>query len=252
MVATERTAYPRFGSTPSRSQLARLYTPTFREIELARRNTHGEEQSLTYLLMLKSFRSLGYFPALEEVPEAVVSHVRSWLKLGGEIVAAPPARSRQRYRDSIREYLRVKAYGDEGGRMTIEAVAEVALTMDEPADLVNVAIEELIKERVKLPAFSTLDRLTRHTRYSVNYRLFLRVNERITAAMKRPPNLVAYQRRRRWSAHASHTLRRGFFGITPGHDSLPVVLAFPVRRGCLRQNPDQYLRSREHRVMAGR
>jgi hypothetical protein len=29
--------------------------------------------------------------------------------------------------------------------------------MDHPADLLNVAIEELVKERYELPAFSTLD-----------------------------------------------------------------------------------------------
>lgn len=185
MTTIERTAYPRFGSSPSKSDLSRLYTPTFREIELAKRNTRGEGQSLAYLLMLKSFQRLGYFPAPEEVPEAIVSHIRARLKLGAEVVASLPTRTRQRYRDSIREYLRVKAYGDEGRRVAAEAVAEAAFSMDDPADLVNVAVEELIKERFELPAFSTLDRLTRHTRYSVNSRLFSRVDKRMTEAMKR-------------------------------------------------------------------
>jgi TnpA family transposase len=66
-----------------------------------------------------------------------------------------------------------------------EAVAEAALSMDDPADLVNVAIEELVKERFELPAFSTLDRLTRHTRYAVNSRLFSWVDARMTDGMRR-------------------------------------------------------------------
>lgn len=52
--------------------------------------------------------------------------------------------------------------------------------MDNPADLINVAIEELIKERCELPAFSTLDRLVRRIRTLVNYRLFHIVISRLS------------------------------------------------------------------------
>jgi hypothetical protein len=36
--------------------------------------------------------------------------------------------------------------------------------MDNPADLINAAIDELIKQRYELPAFSTLDRLVGRVR----------------------------------------------------------------------------------------
>jgi TnpA family transposase len=181
----ERTAYPRFGRDPSKSELARLYTPTFREIDLAKRTTHGEQQPLAFLVMLKSFQRLGYFPKDEEVPEAVVSHVRSRLALDNDALAVPSRRSRQRYRDAIRQYLGVKVFDDQARRTAAEVVADAALSMDEPADLANVAIEELVKERFELPAFSTLDRLTRHTRYTVNSRLFSQMDKRLTDALKR-------------------------------------------------------------------
>lgn len=60
--------------------------------------------------------------------------------------------------------------------MAAEAAAEAALTMDDPADLINVAVEELVKERFELPAFSALDRLARHVRHEVNARLFGRID----------------------------------------------------------------------------
>jgi hypothetical protein len=181
----ERTAYPRFGRNPSAQVLARFYTPTLREIDLARRITRGgESQQLAFLVMLKSFQCLGYFPDPEEVPEAVVSHVRSRLGSGPDTLAVPPPRSRQCYRVAIREHLGVKTFGGEARRLAMEMVSDAALSMDDPADLVNVAIEELVKERFELPAFSTLDRLTRHTRYRVNSRLFSRVDERMMNAMK--------------------------------------------------------------------
>jgi hypothetical protein len=141
-----RTAYPRFSGNPSAKELARLYAPTPRELDLTRRTTRGgAAQQLAFLVMLKSFRRLGYFPKPEAVPEAVVSHLRSRLGLPEDAPATPPERSRQRYRDAIRRHLGVKAYGEGARRMAAETVAEAALAMDDPADLVNVAIEELVK-----------------------------------------------------------------------------------------------------------
>lgn len=72
MTLIERTAYPRFGSHPSAGELARLYTPTLRELDLARRATRGGEgRQLAFLVMLKGFQRLGYFPKTAEAPSAV-------------------------------------------------------------------------------------------------------------------------------------------------------------------------------------
>ena len=177
MPLIERTAYPRFAPRPTAGELARLYTPTLRELDLARRTTRGGGAvQLSFLVMLKGFQRLGYFPENAEVPGAVVDHLRSRLGLTEEVAEAPPARSRQHYRDTIRAHLGVEAFGDGSRRVAAEAVAEAALTMDDPADLVNVAVEYLVKERFELPAFSTLDRLARKVRHAVNARLFSRVD----------------------------------------------------------------------------
>lgn len=184
MALIERTAYPRFGRNPTAEELTRLYTPALREIDLAKRSTRGSEsQQLAFLVMLKSFQRLGYFPGPEEVPEMVVAHLRSRLGLADNTRATSPARSRQRYRDAIRKHLGVKPFEKDARRLAAAAVAEAATTMDDPAGLLNVAIEELVKERFELPAFSTLDRLVRHTRYAVNSPLFSRVDARMTDAM---------------------------------------------------------------------
>jgi len=173
VTTSDRTAYPRFGRSPSGPELARLYTPTLREIDLAERTTRGSGASrLAFLVMLKAFQKLGRFPAQEEVPEPVVAHLRSRLGLAPGVSAEAPPRSRQRHRDAVREHLGVKPFGDDSRRFATEAVSEAALAMDDPADLVNVAVEELVRERFELPAFSTLDRLARRVRHAVNSRLF--------------------------------------------------------------------------------
>lgn len=186
MALIERTAYPRFSGDLSKSELARRYTPALRELDLAKRTTRGGEgQQLAFLVMLKSFQRLGYFPIPEDVPEVVVTHLRLRLDSADDSPAVPSPRSRQRYRDAIREYLGVKQFDDEARRVATQAVADAALNMDDPADLVNVAIEELVKERYELPAFSTLDRLSRHVKHAVNARLFAEVDELATPGNKK-------------------------------------------------------------------
>lgn len=53
--------------------------------------------------------------------------------------------------------------------------------MDNLADLINVGIAEMIKERCELPAFSTLDRLARRIRTMVNHQFFHVVLNRLTS-----------------------------------------------------------------------
>jgi hypothetical protein len=56
-----------------------------------------------------------------------------------------------------------------------------ALVMDNPADLINVAIEELVRQRFELPAFSGLNRLAGRVRALVNGHLFASVLDRLRA-----------------------------------------------------------------------
>lgn len=69
----------------------------------------------------------------------------------------------------------VKPYDKDAQKLIAILVASEAEVKDHPADLIKVAIEELVKERYEIPAFSTLDRLIGHVRSFVNNRLFARV-----------------------------------------------------------------------------
>lgn len=166
MTAIERTAYPQFKPQPSTKELSELYSPTAQEVAFAQSQTKSKRGLLRLLVMLKSFQRLGYFPRSEAVPAAVVNHIRSCLNLGANVSAVAPGRSRYVYQDIIRAYLGVHSYDRKAQKAMATAVAQAAEVMDHPADLINVAIEELVKERYELPAFSTLDRLVRRTRWN--------------------------------------------------------------------------------------
>jgi TnpA family transposase len=134
------------------------------------------------LVMLKSFQRLGYFPHPELVPMAVVQHLRSVLKLPSRVSAIPSSTSLYRYQETIREYLKIKPYTKHALGVAAAAISKAAAVMDYPADLINVAIEELVKERYELPAFSTLDRLAHNVRAITNTRLFQKVSAGLSEA----------------------------------------------------------------------
>jgi len=181
MASIERTAYPRFKRSLTPQLLHALYTPTGDELAFAQKTARSPTSQLSLLVLLKSFQQLGYFPKISDVPVAIVNLLRNCLSL---IPAMEPGyeetRTLYRHHQAIRDYLRVTPWGTGASRLAIKAVSEAAETKDNPADLINVALEMLIKERYELPAFSTLDRLVRRVRTVVNQRYFEDVFNRLS------------------------------------------------------------------------
>ena len=75
MASIERTAYPQFKRNPVVRELVAAYTPTDAELAFITENARQPGHRLALALLLKSFQRLGYFPAVDEVPAAVVRHI---------------------------------------------------------------------------------------------------------------------------------------------------------------------------------
>ncbi|MBV9481905.1 MAG: DUF4158 domain-containing protein [Chloroflexi bacterium] len=81
---------------------------------------------------------------------------------------------------AIREYLHVQPYGAGGRHVMIAALADAAATKYELEDLINVAIEQLVRQRFELPALDTLNRGARRVRATFNRALYKRVFDELT------------------------------------------------------------------------
>jgi hypothetical protein len=77
MASIERTAYPRFKRNPTARELDSLYTPTEDEMDFARLVARKPQPRFGLLLLLKAFQRLGYFPAMDDIPVAMVQHIRA-------------------------------------------------------------------------------------------------------------------------------------------------------------------------------
>lgn len=182
MASIERTAYPRFKRYYTAHELEEIYTPTQAERTFARQATTGKDNYFTWIVLLKVFQRLGYFPQIADIPAAIIEHIHSVLDLPEDIglnCKYPPTLSR--HRKAIRAYLQVIPFNQKGRELITKIVEESALRMDNPADLINVAIEELIKKCYELPGFNTLDRLVSHLKNEVNQKLFSRIISQLDA-----------------------------------------------------------------------
>ena len=187
MTSIERTAYPRFATQRilKTSELETFYSPTSEEQRYIKTHSRGNIMRLNFAVLLKSFQRLGYFPALETVPPTIIAHLKKFLLLPAELEPHyEHASALYRHHNLIREYLIVTPWGssspNSARRHAIQAAHQASKTMNNPADIINVVIEELIQHRFELPAFSALDRLVKHTRSIVNNSIFNRISKKLT------------------------------------------------------------------------
>lgn len=153
----------------SEGELAEAFTPTDEEIEWARGRTRDTQHLLVLLVWLKSFQRLGYFPKLVDVPEVVAAHLRGALELpAGTVLEQDAERTAKRHRQWVRGRLGVTYEPARVRDIAERAIRDAVQTKDNPADLINVALEELVRARCELPGYTTLDAMASTIRAEVN------------------------------------------------------------------------------------
>ncbi len=185
MPALQDTAYPRLRSTITPAELQSVYTPTSADLAFADQVARGGRARLGLLVTLKVFQRLGFFTPLADVPLDVVRHIARTLRSHispNALAEYDRSGTKRRHRAAIRRYLVVQAWGKGGRHVVVQSVALAAQTKSDLADLINVALEELVRQRIELPAFSTLLRATRRTRAAVHRDLFARLTRTLTDA----------------------------------------------------------------------
>ncbi len=113
MASIDRTAYPRFRGLLTEAELETDFALSDAEEAFVRRYAHGKVGRLSLAVSLKTRQFLGYFPALEDVPDQIRQHVAKVLGFDEQTAlvggAARPA-TVHRYREAIRKHLRSRPF----------------------------------------------------------------------------------------------------------------------------------------------
>jgi hypothetical protein len=145
LTSIARTAYPRFGRMLTAMELDAL-SPSREEIEWARRRSRSREHVLGLVLGLKCFQRLGYFPRDEQLPVAVIERVRACLDAPETMVPDAARRTAAWQRDLIRERVGATLDPVRARALAEQAIREEAELKNHPPDLINVALEVLVRE----------------------------------------------------------------------------------------------------------
>ena len=167
MPSIQETAYPCLKTNLSAHELATIYTPTPDELALSQRVARSQSNQLAFLVQLKTFQRLGYPMSVSSVPAKIVRHIATAARVSAsteQLAAYDGSRTQSRYLAAVRDYLNITLYGAAAEQAMTQAMERAALTKHDLADLMNVAIEELVRQRFELPAFSTVLRFARQVR----------------------------------------------------------------------------------------
>ena len=154
-------------------------SPTEDEVAWARARARSGEHLLALVLSLKCFQRLGYFPRPGEVPWRSLSTSAATLGCRRARARGAEARTVKAQRQLVRERLGVVHDPERARAVAAAAIRSAAEVKNNPPDLINVALEMLVKASLELPAFSTLDEIASRIRREVNAAMFERVASRI-------------------------------------------------------------------------
>jgi len=201
------TAYRVLTASASAHELDNAFTPDLVELAFAERHTRRPASLVGLLLLLKTFQRIGYFVPLSDIPASVVrqvSRVAGFANVPGELSGYDSSTTRREHMALVRSYIGVTAFDRDAQKLMLKACVEAARSREDLADIINSAIEELLRNYRELPAFSTLLRGARRARSTVNLGYYGRIARSFDeVAKKRFASLLerkAQDRRTDWDA----------------------------------------------------
>ena len=113
----------------------------------------------------------------------MTEHIRGVLELKPDVQARHDSdRTLRQHKSLVRARLGITADPGRAREVAGQAIRAAAQAKDNPADLINGALEELVRARLELPAYGTLDELAASIRAQVNTAVFAGIAARMTPA----------------------------------------------------------------------
>jgi uncharacterized protein YciI len=177
-----RIVYPGLPDPLTEGDLARLFTVSAQEDHWARTVARKGPSLAVLLTHLKVFQHVGRFLPITELPAAAMSHIVAQARLEMSVDFGCDRRTLYRHHRAIREFLQITPRGAKARAIASGAIATAAEARVDPADLINAAIDALIRERCELPMLSTLRELAATAHRLVNAAQWEQVHERLSEA----------------------------------------------------------------------
>lgn len=188
MSSLNETAYPRFKLHLSEKDLNDVYTPSQKERFFARKKTQNNLNCLAFLVHLKVFQKMGFFLKIKKIPQKIINHIMTSLKIKAidqkKLLAYDDLSLRNKHQSLIRNYLKVSPYDSDAETIIFNAALSAAQTNEVISDIINAMLEQIVKDRYELPAFSTFDRIAYKARTQVNTQYYQQTQRMLTPEIR--------------------------------------------------------------------
>lgn len=165
---TARVIYPELPDPLTPDDMHRLFSPSYDERKWAPSVARTPASQVALLVQLKIFQTIGRFRRATDIPVIVFAHVAR--RLGVEFGPAfvHPDRTLYRHRPAVRKRLGVTPWGAAARELAQFTMTKTATARTDPADIINAAVDALIRHRFELPALIALRRLAGSAHSKVN------------------------------------------------------------------------------------
>jgi len=163
-----RVIYPELPNPLTPGDLHQLFRPSFDERQWAPTIARTLSSQVALLVQLKIFQTLGRFLGAADVPLAAIEHVATRMGVESGSTLNFPKRTLYRHRPAILERLKVVSWGTQARALAQATMRKTAQARTDPADIINSAIDALIRHGFELPALATLRRLAGTAHSNIN------------------------------------------------------------------------------------
>jgi hypothetical protein len=175
-----RLIYPKLSPALTPADLHRLFTPTYDERRWAPAVARTEAAQVALLVHLGLFKTMGRFLPVEEIPPRVIEHVARELNIACEPKLEFSDSTVYRRRSAVLERLKITAWGGAARQLTHRTMCAIAEARTEPVELINAAVDALVRHRFELPSLDALRRLAQSVHNRVNTAQWQRVSEALS------------------------------------------------------------------------
>ena len=179
-----RVIYPELPDPLTPGDLQQLFNPSFDERQWAPTVARTIASQVALLVQLKIFQTIGRFRRAADIPRAAIEYVAH--RMGGESGSTLifPDRTLYRHRPAILKRLAVVSWGAEARALAQATMQKAAQARTDPADIINSAIDALIRHGFELPALATLRRLSGTAHSKINGAQWDEVCGRLSSAQQ--------------------------------------------------------------------
>jgi TnpA family transposase len=187
MISPTDTAYPVLTASPSAGELTDAFTPDVFELKFAEERTREPAPRVGLLTLLKTFQRLGYFVKLVDIPRSIIRTIAQTAGYGDipqGLDRYDETTVRVRHMALVRAWIGVSAFDRAAFKTIVKSCVESSRVREDLADIINIAIEELLRKRYELPGFTTLFRAARSARATVNWSYYNRISQALESSTK--------------------------------------------------------------------